>query len=154
MTEIPTDLIPLPTMPYDQRPVGQPLDVEECRTAIWLCRGNVSKAAERIKVPASRLRNFIKGSPRLTEEVQEAREQLVDLSEDIAYEALVDTEDSGRRDQMARFIMSNIGKDRGYGTGGGGNINLSLPKGPISISWADGSTLSASGSEDTVIDHE
>jgi hypothetical protein len=56
MTE-PTDLMPLPTMPYDERPMSLPLDVEECRTALWRVRGNVTEAAKLIKVHPNRLRS-------------------------------------------------------------------------------------------------
>lgn len=131
-----------------------PLDIEECRTALWLRRGNISEAAKRLKVSPNRLRTFVKKSPRLMEEVEEARQQLVDIAEDVAYDALTDEADPGRRDQMARFVMSNLGKDRGYGTGAGG-VNINLPKGRVNIQWADGSSLSAqSEPEAKVIEHD
>lgn len=153
MAELPTDLIALPTMPYDERPVALPLDVEECRTALWISRGNVTKAAEKLKISPGRLRRFIKNSPRLVEEQREAQEQLVDIAEDVAYEALTDEEDAGRRDQMARYVMTNLGRDRGYSNGSGG-VQLNLPKGKINIQWADGSSLSASSEpEPKVIEH-
>jgi hypothetical protein len=160
MTGVPNDLIPLPTAPYDERPAEIPLDVEECRTALWRCRGNVSLAAGLLKVPPARLRKFISGSPRLVEEQNEARQMLVDTSEDIAYEALTDPENPSRRDQMARFILTSIGKGRGYGSSssGGANVNLSLPKGNLRIRWADGSSISVDGDDNgdnaKVIDHE
>lgn len=148
MSELPEDLIPLPTMPYEKRPEALPLDIEECRTALWLCRGNISEAAKKLKVHPSRLRSFIRNSPRLTEEANEAREQLVDMAEDIAYEALTDPEDSSRRDTMARFVMSNLGKSRGYGNAASKvDVNLGS-KGSITISWADGSSLSASSGDE------
>lgn len=144
-------------MPYDARPVELPLDVEECRTAIWQCRGNVSMAARILKVKPARLRKFVATSPRLIEEVREAQEQLVDTAEDIAYEALTDPEDAGRRDQMARFVMSNLGRNRGYGTGGN-SVSVNLPKGKVKIEWADGSSLNVQSGEDEpagkVIEHQ
>jgi hypothetical protein len=141
-------------MPYAERPTELPLDVEECRTALWLNRGNVSKAAERLRVSPNRLRTFIKNSPRLTEEQREAQEQLVDIAEDVAYEALTDEADPARRDQMARYVMTNLGKTRGYGTNTPG-VNLNLPRGNLKISWADGSSLSVSEEpEAKVIEHE
>lgn len=146
MDGLPTDLVPLPTMPYDKRPDALPLDIEECRTAIWLERGNITLAADRLKVRSSRLRAFVKNSPRLQEECDEAREQLQDIAEDIAYEALTDAGDSGRRDSMARFVMGSLGKTRGFGQSGG-NININGPKGPITIKWGDGTTLSAPGDD-------
>lgn len=151
---LPDNLQPLPTTPYDERPSELPLSIEECRTAIWRCRGNVSEAAHLLKVQSSRLRTFIRNSPRLLEEVKEAQEQLVDLAEDVAYEALV-SEDASRRDGMARFIMGSIGKSRGYGSGGGGNVNVTLPKGKVKIEWADGSSINVNSEQDAkVIDHE
>lgn len=150
---MPADLIPLPTMPFSERPSELPLDIEECRTALWLHRGNITEAAKRLKTSSSRLRAFIKGSPRLSAEVEEARQQLVDTAEDVAYEALTDEADPGRRDQMARFVMSNLGKDRGYGSGGSG-VTLNLPKGRVQIQWADGSSLSADTTPEKVIEHE
>lgn len=151
MTDIPADLVPLPTMPYEERPVGLPLDMEECRTALWRCRGNISLAARLIKVSSSRLRNYVAKSPRLTDEVREAQQQLVDVAEDIAYEALTDGDDPGRRDQMARFVMSNLGRDRGYGTGKAG-VTINNPKGPVVIQWADGQSLSGPQNDNNMID--
>lgn len=139
-------------MPYSERPSSLPLDIEECRTAIWKQRGNISNAAAMLKISASRLRTFIKNSPRLSAEVEEAREQLKDIAEDIVYEALTDGEDAGRRDTMARFVLTGPGKDRGYGSGGG-NVTINAPKGTINISWADGTSFSG-GEEAKVIDHE
>jgi len=156
MTEMPDDLQTLPTMPYDKRPDALPLDIEECRTALWICRGNVSRAASLLKVEPSRLRRFVAASPRLTEEQKEAQQQLVDIAEDVAYEALTDDADPGRRDQMARYVMTNLGRTRGYGNVMGG-VNINLPKGNFNIQWADGSSLSAeseaNGDAGKVIEH-
>lgn len=140
-------------MPYDERPASLPLDVEECRTALWKQRGNVTKAAEMLKVPSSRLRAFVKNSPRLSAEVKEAQQQLLDMSEDIAYDALMDDEDKGRQDTMARFIMTNLGSERGYG-GGKGNVTINAPKGTVNISWADGTSFTPAEDEPKVIEHE
>ena len=104
---IPTDLVPLPTMPYDKRPVEIPLDVEECRTAIWKAKGNISRASEYLKVPSTRLRNFVEKSPYLKRELRESLEIHVDRAEEIVDEALNDEEDKSRRDQMARFVLGS-----------------------------------------------
>lgn len=141
MAEMPSDLIALPTMPYNERPPALPLDVEECRTAIWLTRGNITKAAEMLKTTSMRLRIFIKNSPRLSAELNEAKERILDIAEEVAYDALTDEQDPGRRDTMARFVMTNLGKDRGYGNGTGG-VSLNVPKGgKILISWEDGTQI-------------
>ena len=138
---IPNDLVPLPTMPYNERPVELPLDIEECRTAIWRARGNITKAAEILKVSSSRLRSFVAKSAYLSAEVKESLEHLVDLAQDIMYDALTDTADTGRQDTMARFVATGLGKNRGFGTGGQG-VQINLPKGPLQISWGDGSSIS------------
>lgn len=147
---IPTDLVPLPTAPYDERPAYLPLDVQECRTAIWLTRGNVTKAAETLKVTSNRLRQFIKNSPFLSREVEEAREQLQDIAEDVVHEALTDETDPGRRDTMARFVLTNLGTSRGYGSGKNG-VNINIPKsGKVEISWADGSSVTPRDDSDVI----
>lgn len=142
---LPPDLIPLPTMPYDERPVELPLDVEECRTALWRNRGNISLAAATLKISSSRLRTFVAKSPYLTTEQKEAGERLVDLAEDVAYEALTD-DDPSRRDTMARFVMTGLGKNRGHGSGNNG-VSINLPKGPIQISWGDGTQITGNDNE-------
>lgn len=142
MSELPDDLIALPTMPYNERPPALPLDVEECRTALWLCRGNVTKAAGLLKTSSKRLRAFVVASPYLSAEMKEATEQMLDKAEDVIYEALTDEVDAGRRDTMARFVATNLGASRGYGTQKNGGINLNLPnKGTMQISWGDGATF-------------
>jgi hypothetical protein len=140
--DTPTDLVPLPTMPYDERPDSLPLDIEECRTALWLQGGNVSEAAKLLKISSLRLRNFIKTSKRLSDEQREMQEVLLDKAESVAAQAL-DDEDTARKDTMARFIMTNLGKDRGYGTPNGkGGVNVNLPtKGRMVIAWDDGSEI-------------
>lgn len=149
MSDFPSDLVPLPTSPWDIRPTELPLDVEECRTAIWRCRGNITKAAELLKVDSKRLRKFVAASRYLTEELEEAGEQLVDLAEDVAYDALTDAQDPGRRDSMARFVMAGRGRNRGHGTGGGKvSIGLPGPKGTVVIKWEDGSTISGNDNEE------
>jgi hypothetical protein len=130
-------------MPYSERPSELPLDIEECRTALWKSRGNISTAAAVLKVTPQRLRSFVKNSPRLLAEQEEAREQLVDKAEDVAYAALDDASDPSRQDQMARYVMTNLGRSRGYSSGGSG-VSLNLPKGNLIISWADGTPLNES----------
>jgi hypothetical protein len=148
---LPADLAPLPTMPYDERPVELPLDVEECRTAIWIHRGNISEAAKRLRISPQRLRAFVKKSPRLQAEADEAREQLLDAAEDVAYEALTD-EDPSRKDTMARFVLTNLGKDRGYGPKGGVNVSLNGPKGRLLVAWDDGTSIVGNDNDEKVID--
>lgn len=147
----PTDLVALPTMPYDVRPTELPLDIEECRTALWRSAGNITKAAELLKVSSLRLRAFIRKSPYLSAEAAEAQEQIKDLAEDIVVEALTDSEDAQRRDAMAKFVLLGPGKDRGYGSGAP-KVTINNQKGAsMTIAWADGTSI---GPQAPVIEHE
>ena len=138
---IPNDLVALPTMPYNERPAELPLDVEECRTAIWMASGNVTEAAKLLKITSIRLRNFVKKSAYLSAELQEAADRLVDIAEKNVKEALLDDQDPSRRDTMSRYVLSNIGKHRGWGTGGNAVNVKNSPGGTIVVQWADGTQL-------------
>jgi hypothetical protein len=148
VSAFPTDLQPIPTQPWDERPDSLPLQVEEVRTALWLESGSIPKAAIRLKVASHRLRRFVSNSPRLIAEQNEAREQLVDKAEENIKEALWDPIDSGRRDSMSKYVASSLGRLRGYGTGPGKQININSEGGNILIQWADGSPLTPPESTD------
>lgn len=140
--KIPHDLVALPTMPYSERPPELPLDIEECRTAIWMAAGNITDAAKLLKITSIRLRSFVKKSPYLSAEMQEAADRLVDIAESNVLNALTDELDPSRRDTMSRYVLSNIGKHRGWGTGGSGGITVkNSANGTIIVQWADGSTF-------------
>jgi hypothetical protein len=141
-SHVPNDLAALPTMPYSERPVELPLDTEECRTAIWMAAGNVSEAAKILKVTSIRLRNFVKKSPYLTAEMQEAADRLIDIAEANVRDALTDELDPSRRDTMSRFVLTNIGKHRGWGTASSGGVTVkNTAGGTIVVQWADGSSF-------------
>ena len=139
---IPNDLVALPTMPYSERPSELPLDPEECRTAIWMASGNITEASKLLKISSIRLRAFIKKSPYLTAEMQEAADRLVDLAEANVLDALKDEQDPSRRDTMSRFVLTNIGKTKGWGAGSSGNLSVkNSTGGAIIVQWADGTQL-------------
>ena len=153
MTTVPSDLVPLPTSPWDVRPAELPLDIEECRTALWKVRGNVSQAAALLKISSQRLRTFVEKSEYLQRERDEAKEQMLDQAEDNVYEALTDHQDPGRKDSMTRYVLSQLGQSRGYGTKTGGiNLNTEGPKGRLTITWDDGSTVAGDEEQSEVID--
>lgn len=149
---IPDDLVALPTMPYSERPLELPLDTEECRTALWMANGNVTEAAKLLKITSIRLRNFVKKSPYLTAEMQEATDRLVDIAESNVREALEDSGDPARRDTMSRFVLSNVGKARGWGTGGGSVNVKNTAGGTIVVQWGDGTQLGDDKPDNDVID--
>lgn len=153
--DIPNDLVALPTMPYSERPPELPLDPEECRTAIWMAAGNITQAAKLLKITSIRLRNFVKKSPYLSSEMQEAADRVVDIAEANVLDALQDEQDPSRRDTMSRFVLTNIGKHRGWGTGSP-NVNVkNSVGGTIIVQWADGTSFGNSETiEGEVIDNE
>jgi hypothetical protein len=140
---IPIDLVALPTAPYTERPVELPLDTEECRTAIWMAAGNISDAAKLLKITSIRLRNFVKKSPYLSAELQEAADRLVDIAEKNVLDALMDELDPSRRDTMSRFVLSSIGKQRGWGSGQGSVNVKNTAGGTIVVQWADGTSFNS-----------
>lgn len=151
MTSLPTDLVPIPTSPWDERPDELPLDTDECRTALWLARGNITQAAETLKVTSGRLRRFVKNSAFLSAEMAEAAEQVVDKAEAVVLDALEDMTDPGRRDSMARFVLTQKGADRGFGSkAGGGKTTVSV--GNIHITWEGGQEMITAEEEPPTID--
>ena len=152
MGDLPSDLTVLPTMPYSQRPDDLPLDVEECRTALWLKNGNVTEAAELLKVSSARLRRFVNNNPYLSAEQLEAREKLKDRAEEVVAMGLRDPEEMYT---MARYVMSGIGKDRGFGANAGKGLTINNNGGVVEIRWGDGTPLeghSASMIDGQVVD--
>lgn len=150
--DVPDDLVALPTMPYEERPLDLPLDVEECRTALWMASGNVTEAARILKSTSIRLRSFIRKSPYLTSEMHEASERLVDIAESNVKEALTDPNDPSRRDTMSRYVLSNIGRARGWGTSAG-NVNIkNAGGGTIVVQWADGTPVGPTKNDEDIID--
>jgi len=148
---VPNDLVALPTMPYSERPSDLPLNPEECRTALWMSQGNVTEAAKLLKITSIRLRSFVKKSPYLTAEMQEAADRLVDIAESNVYDALTDEQDPSRRDTMSRFVLTNIGRAKGWGTQASGISVKNASGGTIIVQWADGTQL---GQDNKTIEHE
>lgn len=151
---LPSDLVPLPTAPWDERPAALPLDIEECRTALWLANGNISEAAGVLKVDPSRLRRFVNKSARLIDVMNEASEQLVDKAVRNIAEALDDADDPARRDSMSKFVASTLGKGRGFNTSMTVVNASKLPTGPLQFTWADGSDMKGDVIEGEIIADE
>jgi hypothetical protein len=146
VVDIPSDLTTLPTMPYAERPDDLPLDVEECRTAIWMTKGNITEAADILKISSARLRRFVRASVYLSREVEEATERLKDKAMKVIDEGL---NDENERFTMARFVMTNLGGDRGFGTKA---AKVASPAaGPIVYSWQDDDVEEATVIEGEVV---
>ena len=149
----PADLLPLPTQPWDERPDELPLDVEECRTALFDARGNISVAAGILKVAPARLRYFVSKSLRLQREQIEFREQLLDRFESNVWDAM-ESEDCVRRDTMTRYVGSNLAHSRGWGAKAA-SLSLKTPAGNFTVRWADGTEIGVSTPDnDEIIEGE
>ena len=127
---MPTELIMLPY---------RVLTVEEVAPILEAEHGNVTQTSAILNVDAIRLRAFVNTTPALSAIIQEAREQLADTAEGVLREALTDEKDAGRRDSASKFVLSNVGRSRGYGSQAG-TLKVQTT-GPVLISWADGSEL-------------
>lgn len=134
-----------------------PLVIEECRTAIWKAKGNITEAASILKVTSLRLRKYVAQSPYLTAELEESKDQLLDRAEAQIADALDDNDDKIRADNAAKFVLTNLGARRGYGTKGSGiTLGVNGKSGSFTVSWGDGSSFAddAIESSGNVIDHE
>ena len=102
---LPDDLVALPDPTWDSYPDSNPLTADDARTLLWLFAGDVSRAARYYKIPPQRLRAFIRNSPRVAADYNEARERILDKAEEILFEALF-SDDPKRRDSAARYVLS------------------------------------------------
>jgi hypothetical protein len=101
---LPDDLVAIPDPTWDAYSDVDPLTADDARTLLWLFAGDVSRAARHYKIPPQRLRAFIKNSPRVAADCNEARERILDKAEEVLFEALF-SEDKKRRDSAARYIL-------------------------------------------------
>ena len=84
---------------------GEPLTARDVRSALWLCAGNVTRAAKRLGIPPARIRSFTRNSPWIQQEFAEARERILDRAEAVLQEALF-SDDPKRCDSAARYILT------------------------------------------------
>lgn len=127
-------------MPYDERPAELPLDTEECRTALYIHNGNISEAAERLKVSSARLRAFVKASAYLTRESDEFRQRIADRAEAVILEGLYDDRE---KYTMARYVAASLGKQRGYNQNSPTSGKATI--GPMTISWGEPESTTIDG---------
>lgn len=143
VSDMPSDLTVLPTMPYDERPDSMPLDIEECRTALWLNKGNITDAAFQLKVRSSRLRAFVKASPYLQREVEEATERLKDKAMKVIAEGL---DDDNEKYTMARFVAKELGAV------GQKAVQKELPENSrVVFQWDDGEVFDPNAARDNAV---
>lgn len=80
--------------------------------------GLIQPAARRLKCSRMSLYNYIEKHPELKKNVQQGREKLLDRAESILIQILDGSLDAstGEKLEAAKYIMSTIGKTRGYTT--------------------------------------
>ena len=106
---LPPDLAPLP--------YGASTDDEDAvRTALYLNYGNVGLAARQLGCLPGALARQIELIPSLKADRDAARRMIVDQSEAVIVEELLDQEQPERRSEAARFVLTSLGKSLGWGT--------------------------------------
>jgi hypothetical protein len=136
----------LPAYPWQTRPDDHPLTADEVCAALFEAEGDVTSAAERLKVGSLILRKFIERSSRARAVIVEMNARLVDEAQATLHAALRD-DDARRQDWATRFILnSKNGRGRGWASAEpadeaaqvrGPLINLTLPV----VRWADGTLI-------------
>lgn len=127
----------LASLPTKRPPETAALDPAVVRTALWEARGNIHLAAKLARVSTARLGVFLKLNPELAEERARAAELMIDKAETVIDELL---DDDDRREDTAKWLLSNAGRGRGYGkeapTPMGFSFGPNVPgSGQIAIRW-------------------
>lgn len=138
---LPEDLTPLPTRLRDHPPM-LPLDHNDVRSALWHAAGNLSLAAAILKTTSARLGYLVRNTPSLKQERANAAEMLLDRAECQLITALEDPANENRRDDVAKWILTNGGLQRGWSRPGtphpagvGLTFDGSQKSGQIAIKW-------------------
>jgi hypothetical protein len=110
-------------------------DVEEVALRLREFHGNVTECARTLNVNPQRLRAFVRNTPELNAELEEAGEELVDDAERVIRSCLKERRSATRRDFATRFVLSTLGKHRKWSPR---EIKLALntENEIIEISWA------------------
>jgi hypothetical protein len=114
----------------------EPLTARDVRSALWLCAGDIRKAAHRLGVPFARLRAFAEKSAWVREELHEARERILDRAEEVLFEALF-SDDPKRRDSAAKYILTKsvFGRSRLHALTD--HLRVETEAAAVDIRWAE-----------------
>jgi hypothetical protein len=115
---------------------SDPLEARDVRSALWLCAGDMRRAAERLGVPSGRVRAFVRNSPWIQQELAEARERILDMAEAILFEALF-SDDPKRRDSTARYILTKSQTGRARLHALTEHLRLETGGGSVDIRWVE-----------------
>jgi hypothetical protein len=97
----------LPAYPWSQRPDDHPLTLDEVSAALVEASGDVTAAADRLRVGSLTLRKFIERSPRARAVVLEMDHRLADRARRKLIAILNADEDARRQDWAIRYILNS-----------------------------------------------
>jgi hypothetical protein len=112
LLDVDAEFIPLPYYPWERRPSHLPLDVEEVATALYLTRGLIGQAAERLKVEPLKVVRSISRSARLTR----LHAELASLLNDKVHEEYINAfeSDDDRRREWASAKVAQTKQFQGH----------------------------------------
>jgi hypothetical protein len=139
VSDIDAEFAPLPYYPWEHRPPHLPLEVDEAATALYLGKGIISDAAQRLKVEPLKLTRFINRHPRLTR----LHAELVSLLNDDVHREVLSalSDDDARRREWGSSRVMNSRQFQGHplspNTQNAPTLSIGGPA-KIIISWDDG----------------
>lgn len=138
----------LPAYPWSQRPDDMPLTADEVCDALFQAEGDITAAAQRLKVGSLILRKFIERSSRARAAIREMDLRLADKARSKLAQAL-DDDDNRRVDWAIRYVLnSKNARPLGWASSdpsetanqsalAGPLVTLNLPP----AQWADGTAI-------------
>ena len=114
-----------------------PATLEEIQEALTRCRGNKSAVARELGIRRTNLVDRINSHPELILHAGELVDEVIDRAEQNVFEGVFDGADVVRQDQASRYILSTLGKNRGYSTRqeATGANGAPIPIGDININF-------------------
>jgi len=129
---LPPDLAPIPYGAGAE-------DDEAIRTSLYANFGNVGLAAKQLRCLPGALARRIEMLPSLKADRDAARRMIVDQAEQVIVEQLQDEEQPDRRDEAAKFVLTSLGKQLGWGataTSAAAGFSLSDGSGKqLTVKW-------------------
>lgn len=128
--ELPSDLVPLSEGDFDD---------DAIRTALYLSWGNVSKAAQLLKMPAGMLARKVELSTSLKADRDAARRLIVDCAEAKIVERLTELQGDELYDTV-KFVLTTLGKEVGWGAAQprtAGAVALTDGSRSLTVRWND-----------------
>ena len=139
----------LPAYPWSQRPDDHPLTLEEVTASLVEAAGDVTAAADRLKVGSLTLRKFIERSPRARAVVLEMDHRLADRARRKLIGIINDDGDARRQDWAIRFVLnSRMARHLGLSGSEDADDQARRANGPVNnnyilgpLEWANGERI-------------